>query len=118
MNDTLEPGVRKLLSVLDRDIISQVRDLTGALPVPDGPLVAAVEGQPPDEPGNIVAVLFDANNPQLGWSIAGAGSVAAGAVTVGEHARLNSSVTRDFVMPAGAAALVFTLDARQFGSVA
>ncbi len=104
MNTTLRPGVRKLPSLLNLQILSTLRGSEGVREgVSEGILTAPLTSTP----------LFGINNgtfdTQETWSTRGAANIIEGQAVLTEESRLNSSFTQDFIIPEEAKYLQFTI---------
>ncbi len=141
MNSTLAPSVRKLPSTLDVQIISAVRGLTGAAanssPTWTSPFagqlwwgqatsVAAASvvssaklhasGAPHTGILNGALDITDPNDPNFGWKVRGAASIAGGKAVLSEHDRVFTGLSQTFIVPQGMTTLRFTITGATFAA--
>jgi hypothetical protein len=120
MNATLPPGVRRLPSPIDVQILDIVRNGT-YLPLLNGTFVNAA-GQQLDPVGAMFALwagssaivngtfaVTDQTSPAFGWTAKGNVAVNAGTATLTENPNVFSGLLQTFTIPTGATALRFTV---------
>jgi RHS repeat-associated protein len=105
MAETLAPSERRLPSDLDVQIIDAVRN---APPV----AAAATVITPPAHP--VAVPLFGATDPP--WSTRGFASAAGNQLTLQEHPRVLTGLSRTFAVPQNPKTLVFTITRAAFGA--
>jgi RHS repeat-associated protein len=117
MNATLSPGVRRLPSPLDVQILDVVRSDASAVAAdvaansaldPVG-AVFALWGASTTSIHNGDFSVTDPADPNYGWSVKGSVAVAANAATLTENPNVFSGLTQTFTVPTGATALRFTV---------
>uniref|UniRef100_UPI0039C6C1AB cadherin-like domain-containing protein n=1 Tax=Calothrix sp. CCY 0018 TaxID=3103864 RepID=UPI0039C6C1AB len=104
MNTTLKPGVRKLPSLLNLQILNFLHGSEGVREgVSEGTLIAPLTSTP----------LYGINNgtfdTQETWSTRGAANIIDQQAVLTEESRLNSNFTQDFIIPDQAKYLQFTI---------
>ncbi|MEP0877593.1 hypothetical protein NDA00_17430 [Funiculus sociatus GB2-M2] len=109
MNPTLTPGVRKLPSLLDLQILNTTRQRIEESSSENVQLNAPLDSDP------LIAILngnFDSSNttePDYGWSTRGATAILNGQAILSEDKHLLSNFTQTFIVPQAAKYLQFTL---------
>jgi hypothetical protein len=117
MNATLSPGVRRLPSPLDVQILDTVRGDSSALAAatanssldPVGAVFGLWSSGGPDGVHNGDFSVTDPASPAFAWTAKGSVAVANHAATLTENPNVFSGLTQTFTVPAGATALRFTV---------
>ncbi|NJO63026.1 MAG: PKD domain-containing protein [Richelia sp. RM2_1_2] len=103
MNNSLKPGIRKLPSLLDLQILNTVRTPDGEQSEWENILTAPLTSTP----------LFGINNGTFdtldNWSTRGAANIIEGQAVLTEESRILSNFTQDFIIPDQAKYLQFTI---------
>lgn len=102
MNSTLAPGVRKLPSTIDLQILNAVRNgitSTGTIALPTAPLQSAP----------LVGILNGSFDQSDAWHTRGDARILTNQAVLRENSRQLSNFTQTFVIPDGATALQFTI---------
>ncbi len=118
LNPVLTPGVRKLPSALDAQLLAAIASSKGdnqnqenaALnaPLTSTPLLALILNGTFDQ--------ANATNPNYGWSTRGDSAITSGQAILRESDRLLSNFSQSFTIPEGAKYLQFTLLDTQLGA--
>ena len=120
MNTTLDPGVRKLPSALDVQIITAARNqapsarAATSLFFPGAALHGGLLAPPHDGSVNGDFSISDPTNSNFGWTVRGSSSVTAGQALLVENASLFTRFSQTFTVPANATALRFTITSATF----
>ncbi|MCC5615423.1 PKD domain-containing protein [Nostoc sp. CHAB 5836] len=145
MNNTLAPGVRKLPSLLNQQIINAIRGINTSVPQrPTNPSpqpfflpVTPTNYQPTytqpitpitrTSPAPLTAILLaditngnftetDTTKPEYGWTTRGAATILNSAAVLTEDSPFNSNFTQTFIIPSHAKYLQFTLKNTTLGA--
>ena len=103
MNTTLRPGVRKLPSLLNLQILNYLRSEGVSEGESEGILTAPLTSTP------LLGINNGTFDTQDIWSTRGAANIIEGQAVLTEESRLNSSFTQDFIIPDEAKYLQFTI---------
>nr|WP_013334799.1 CARDB domain-containing protein [Gloeothece verrucosa]ADN18050.1 YD repeat protein [Gloeothece verrucosa PCC 7822] len=113
MNTSLAPGVRKLPSQLNLQILNAIRSTTGGTtnntltaPLTSLPLLAILNGD---------FSISKPDNPNFGWKGRGAVNILNQKAVLTENSPFLSNLTQTFVIPTRAKTLQFTLTDTQLG---
>ncbi len=109
MNPTLTPGVRKLPSTLDAQIITAARNNTARYVASPDALNAPLISLPLTDILNGKFDTSDDTDPNYGWTTRGAATVLSFEAVLTEDSPLNSEFKQTFTIPQGAKYLQFTL---------
>jgi hypothetical protein len=108
MNNTLAPGVRKLPSWLNLQMINAIRNTTVAsssIAQLKAPLTAILLAEITN--GNFDET--DRSKPEFGWSTRGTATIRQKEAVLTEDSPFNSNFSQSFIIPEGAKYLQFTL---------
>ncbi len=103
MNTTLRPGVRKLPSLLNLQILNALRSEGVREGVSEGLLTAPLTSDP------LLGINNGTFDTQENWSTRGAANIIQGQAVLTEESRLNSSFTQNFIIPEEAKYLQFNI---------
>ncbi|MGB7380658.1 MAG: PKD domain-containing protein [Rivularia sp. (in: cyanobacteria)] len=103
MNTTLRPGVRKLPSLLNLQILNALRSEGVREGESEGILTAPLTSTP------LIGINNGTFDTQDNWSTRGAANIIQGEAVLTEESRLNSSFTQKFIIPEEAKYLQFTI---------
>lgn len=115
MNNTLAPGVRKLPSWLNLQMVNAVRNTTiapSSITQLKAPLSAILLADISN--GNFSE--SDTTKPEYGWSTRGAATILNKEAVLTEDSPFNSNFTQSFIIPEGAKYLQFTLKNTTLGA--
>ncbi|MEM8778140.1 MAG: Ig-like domain-containing protein [Cyanobacteria bacterium P01_G01_bin.49] len=136
LNSHLAPGIRKLPSDINIEILKAILEAEGNPPLSpltkggrqgdlehlealltSTPLLAAIpQGSRQGERANGNFSISDPNHPNFGWTTRGATTILNGQALLTEGSPFLSNLTQTFVVPEGAKTLQFTLVDAQLGS--
>ncbi|MEH1764990.1 MAG: hypothetical protein V7L30_00790 [Nostoc sp.] len=104
MNTSLSPGVRKLPSLIDLQILNAVRSLEwGSGGVGGNALQAPLNSDP------LIGILNGDFDTQADWSTRGAANILNSQAILTEDSPFNSNFTQTFIIPSHAKYLQFTI---------
>ena len=103
LNNTLKPGMRKLPSLLNLQILNALRSEGVREGVSEGLLTAPLTSAP------LLGINNGTFDTQDNWSTRGAANIIDGLAVLTEESRLNSNFTQDFIIPDEAKYLQFTI---------
>jgi PKD repeat protein len=115
MNNTLAPGVRKLPSWLNLQMVNAVRNNTATnnnIATLSAPLSAILLAEITN--GNFSE--SDTTKPEYGWSTRGAATILNKEAVLTEDSPFNSNFSQSFIIPEGAKYLQFTLKNTTLGA--
>jgi VCBS repeat-containing protein len=114
MNALLAPGIRKLPSALDVQIINTVRNTANLAPVSADAATSITSYRASGISGTVSKTLGDPADPNAGWTSDGSVSFADGRATLSEDPTVLTSLSKSFTVPDGLTQLVFTLNILDF----
>ena len=103
MNTSLKPGVRKLPSLLNLQILNTLRSEGVSEGVSEGILTAPLTSAP------LLGINNGTFDTQENWSTRGAANIIDGLAVLTEESRILSNFTQDFIIPDQAKYLQFTI---------